>query len=186
VVQRCQGHKRGNVLAYLPKSQQPPWRRTLQAAYEKPTYPAANAALLRIRQALRLVNESAVKSLDEGLEETLTLHRLAVFSTLGGSLKTTNRAPAGSRASERCRCSGKHCALGSRLRRLRGLSRLRNLMTGRPVRQVRLTLTLTALHSRRRSEGRRPWRDSKQRKVMKGAASEFQLRMGLTLCNFPA
>ena len=90
VVQRCQWHKRENVLAYLPKSQQPTWRRTLHAAYEKPTYPAAKAALLRIRQELRLVNESAVKSLDEGLEETLTLHRLGVFSTLGVSLKTTN------------------------------------------------------------------------------------------------
>lgn len=36
------------------------------------------------------------------------------------------------------------------------------------------------IDSRRRSEGRRPRQDSKQRKVMKGAASEFQLRMGLT------
>jgi len=28
------------------------------------------------------VNESAVKSLDEGFEETLTLHRLGVFGAL--------------------------------------------------------------------------------------------------------
>jgi transposase-like protein len=90
VVQRCQWHKRENVLDYLPKSQRVAWRRTLQAAYEKPTYPAAKAALLRIRQELRLVNESAVKSLDEGREETPTLHRLGLFSTLGVSLKTTN------------------------------------------------------------------------------------------------
>ena len=89
-VQRCQWHKRENVLAYLPKSQRPTWRRKLQAAYQKPTYPEAKAALLRIRQELRLVNESAVKSLEEGLEETLTLHRLGVFPALGISLKTTN------------------------------------------------------------------------------------------------
>jgi len=31
-----------------------------------------------------------VKSLDEGFEETLTLHRLGVFPLLGISLKTTN------------------------------------------------------------------------------------------------
>ena len=37
-----------------------------------------------------LLNRSAVKSLDEGLEETLTLHRLGVFPILGRSLKTTN------------------------------------------------------------------------------------------------
>ncbi len=36
------------------------------------------------------MNESAVRSLDEGLEETLTLHRLGLFRELGLSLKTTN------------------------------------------------------------------------------------------------
>jgi transposase-like protein len=90
VVQRCQWHKRENVLAYLPQSQRVPWRRKLQAAYERPSYPEAKAALLRLRQALRLLNESAVKSLDEGFEETLTLHRLGVFGAVGISLKTTN------------------------------------------------------------------------------------------------
>ena len=89
-VQRCQWHKRENVLEYLPKSQRLPWRQKLQAAYQKPTYAEAKAALLRLRQELRLVNESAVRSLDEGLEETLTLHRLGVFPQLGISLKTTN------------------------------------------------------------------------------------------------
>jgi transposase-like protein len=37
-----------------------------------------------------LLNASAVASLDEGMEETLTLHRLGVFPQLGISLKTTN------------------------------------------------------------------------------------------------
>jgi putative transposase len=36
------------------------------------------------------MNESAVNSLDEGLEETLTLHKLGVFKELGTSFKTTN------------------------------------------------------------------------------------------------
>ena len=89
-VQRCQWHKRENVVRYLPKAQQAAWRRRLQQAYERPTYPDAKAALLRLRQALRPVNLSAVTSLDEGFEETLTLHRLGVFATLGVSLKTTN------------------------------------------------------------------------------------------------
>jgi transposase-like protein len=90
VVQRCQWHKRENVVAYLPKGHQVPWRRKLQAAYERPGYAEAKAALFRCRQELRLLNESAVASLDEGFEETLTLHRLGVFGTLGTSLKTTN------------------------------------------------------------------------------------------------
>jgi transposase-like protein len=89
-VQRCQWHKRENVVAYLPKSLQEPWRRKLQAAYERPTYAEAKTALSRCRTELRLLNVSAVRSLDEGLEETLTLHRLGVFRELGISLKTTN------------------------------------------------------------------------------------------------
>jgi transposase-like protein len=90
LIQRCQWHKRENVVSYLPKSQQALWRRKLQAAYEKPTYTEAQAALQRCRQELRLLNVSAVASLDEGMEETLTLHRLGVFPQLGISLKTTN------------------------------------------------------------------------------------------------
>lgn len=90
VVQRCQWHKRENVVRYLPKSQQATWRRRLQQAYERPTYAEARAALLDLRRELRLVNRSAAASLEEGLEETLTLHRLGVFGLLGRSLKTTN------------------------------------------------------------------------------------------------
>ena len=90
LVQRCQWHKRENVLEYLPKGQRATWRRKLQAAYQQPTEAAARVALGRVRQELRLVNLSAVASLDEGFEETLTLHRLGVFPQLGISLKTTN------------------------------------------------------------------------------------------------
>ena len=35
-------------------------------------------------------NQSAAGSLAEGLDETLTLHRLGVFAVLGRSFKTTN------------------------------------------------------------------------------------------------
>jgi len=90
LIQRCQWHKRENVVSYLPKSQQASWRRKLQTAYEKPTYAEAKEALLHCRKELRLINASAVASLDEGMEETLTLHRLGLFSGLGASLKTTN------------------------------------------------------------------------------------------------
>ncbi len=89
-VQRCQWHKRENVVRYLPRMAQPTWRRKLQAAYAKPTYTAAKAALMRLHVELTRVNASAAASLAEGLEETLTLHRLGVFPQLGISLKTTN------------------------------------------------------------------------------------------------
>jgi transposase-like protein len=90
VVQRCQWHKRENVVRYLPKTQQPLWRRKLQAAYAQPTLAQAHAALAKLRRELQLVNASAAASLDEGLDETLTLHRLGVFRELGTSFKTTN------------------------------------------------------------------------------------------------
>lgn len=89
-VQRCQWHKRENVVSYLAKQDQPAWRRKLQAAYAQPTYAAAKRALERLYHELRLRNESAAASLAEGIEETLTLHRLNVFPELGVSFKTTN------------------------------------------------------------------------------------------------
>jgi len=89
-VQRCQWHKRQNVLGYLPSGLQSVFKRKLSTAYEKPTYAAAKAALKRIRAELAEVNASAAASLDEGLEETLTLHRLGLFKELGRSFKTTN------------------------------------------------------------------------------------------------
>jgi putative transposase len=90
LVQRCQWHKRENVIAYLPDRHRATFRRKLQAAYDQPTYDKAKRALGKVRAELALLNVSAASSLDEGLEETLTLHRLGVFQHLGTSLKTTN------------------------------------------------------------------------------------------------
>jgi transposase-like protein len=89
-IQRCHWHKRENVLGYLPSGLKPVFKRKLTAAYEKLTYAAAKAALQRIRAELAEINASAAASLDEGLEETLTLHRLGLFQELGRSFKTTN------------------------------------------------------------------------------------------------
>lgn len=90
IVQRCQWHKRENVIEYLPKRVQGEFRKKLQAAYEKEDYKKAKAALIAIKKELRLINESAVSSLEEGFEETLTVHRLGVPKGLRKSLKTTN------------------------------------------------------------------------------------------------
>jgi transposase-like protein len=89
-IQRCQWHKRENVLAYLGGTQQAVIRRKLQAAYSQPTYEQAKTALKKVRSELAELNLSAVASLDEGFDETLTLHRLGLFAELGVSFKTTN------------------------------------------------------------------------------------------------
>jgi transposase-like protein len=89
-IQRCTYHKRENVVAYLPKGEQDTWRRKLAQAYTQPTYDDVKAALDGLRPDLRRLNESALRSLEEGLDETLTLHRLGVGPTLRTSLETTN------------------------------------------------------------------------------------------------
>ena len=90
VVQRCHWHKRENVVRYLPTGRQAEFRRKLQNGYQRPTYEKAKAALKKVRAELITINQSAVASLDEGFEETLTLHRLGLFAELGTSFKTTN------------------------------------------------------------------------------------------------
>jgi putative transposase len=90
LVQRCMWHKRENVVSYLAKSEQASWRRRLQRAYDRPTYKEAHAELTKLHRELEDRNQSAAASLAEGLEETLTLHRLGVYELLGRSFKTTN------------------------------------------------------------------------------------------------
>ena len=90
IVQRCQWHKRENVVSYLPKGMQATVRQKLQSAYCKETYEEVKAALKAIRAELSVINESAVKSLDEGLEESLTVYRLGLHEALRRSFTTTN------------------------------------------------------------------------------------------------
>ena len=90
VIQRCRWHKRENVLAYLDKPQQAVFRRRLQEAYAKTTYKEASAELNQLHRELENVNMSAANSLMEGLEETLTIHRLGLSPELAHSLSTTN------------------------------------------------------------------------------------------------
>jgi len=90
LIQRCQWHKRENVLQYMSKNEQTWFRKRLQHAYERPVYDEAMKELKKIHTELEKKNQSAAASLEEGLEETLTLHQLGVFGVLGKSLKTTN------------------------------------------------------------------------------------------------
>ena len=70
LVQRCQWHKRENVVSYLSTSEQADWRRRLQRAYTRPTYDEALPALDQLYSELEDRNQSAARSLAEGLEET--------------------------------------------------------------------------------------------------------------------
>ena len=52
LVQRCQWHKRENVVSYLAKREQPVWRQRLQRAYNRPEYDEALAALQSLQHEL--------------------------------------------------------------------------------------------------------------------------------------
>ncbi len=90
IIQRCQWHKRENVISYLSQDKKEVYRRRLQKAYNQDTYDEAKKELVLIHEDLQKINRGAAKSLQEGLEETLTLHRLGLFHIFGRSFKTTN------------------------------------------------------------------------------------------------
>lgn len=90
IFQRCQIHKVRNVLQHLPKKYQAHYERQINAAYSMKTFEDAKAALIRIIVELDSLNESAANSLREGMDETLTVHRLGLPDILRKSLSNTN------------------------------------------------------------------------------------------------
>lgn len=89
-IQRCHVHKERNVLDHLPESRKRTVRMRLRAAWNMKDHEEARSELLRLTRYLKDLNPSAAKSLEEGLDETLTLHRLGVPESLRRSLRTTN------------------------------------------------------------------------------------------------
>lgn len=89
-IQRCQVHKRRNVLDHLTDEQKPAVAKKLNAAYALEDYAAAKQALNTLHRELMDLNPSAARSLAEGLEETLAVHRLRVPPQLRKTLASTN------------------------------------------------------------------------------------------------
>lgn len=89
LIQRCQQHKIEDVVAHLPFKERDSVRAKMQAAYNTRSYTIASERLQDIRASLHKY-EQARNSLIEGLEETLTLHKLGIWGGLKDSLRTTN------------------------------------------------------------------------------------------------
>jgi putative transposase len=89
-IQRCQVHKRRNVLDHLTHEQKPLVAKKLNVAYALEDHAAAKLALEQLHRELMDINPSAARSLGEGLEETLTVHRLHVPPQLRKTLASTN------------------------------------------------------------------------------------------------
>jgi putative transposase len=89
-IQRCQVHKKRNVVDHLPDEHKADVKRKLQNAYEMADYADAKRALDRLHRELMDLNPSAARSLEEGMEETLTVHKLRVPDQLRRTLCCTN------------------------------------------------------------------------------------------------
>ena len=91
VVQRCMVHKRRNLLEHLPPHRKAYVTRMLSAAWNSET---AQLARRRLRTLLHWLEHNgengAAASLREGMEETLTVSKLALPASLRTFLVTTN------------------------------------------------------------------------------------------------
>lgn len=90
LIQRCQVHKRRNVLDHLPDDQKSAVASKLNAAYALESYDAAKQALERLHRELMDFNPSAARSLAEGMEQTITVHKLRIPPLLRKTLRSTN------------------------------------------------------------------------------------------------
>ena len=90
LVQRCQVHKRRNVLEYLPEAQRPWVKAILTRAYTHADAQAARRLLQDLARRLDGDYPSAAASVREGLDETLTVAGLRLSERLRRSLATTN------------------------------------------------------------------------------------------------
>lgn len=90
LVQRCQVHKRRNVKAHLPKRHHAELNRRLSEAYNEASYTQAKRLLDDTVGWLKRLSPDAAASLEEGLEETLTVVRLGLPDLLRRTLSSTN------------------------------------------------------------------------------------------------
>jgi len=90
IVQRCQAHKARNVIDQLPIELRPSVRQAMRDAYAANDAGRARTMLVNLAQRLRSEHPGATASLEEGLDETLSVKRLRLPRNLERQLSTTN------------------------------------------------------------------------------------------------
>ncbi|HEX3481177.1 MAG TPA: transposase [Kofleriaceae bacterium] len=90
IVQRCQVHKKRNVVDHLPDHAKLHVGAAMSQAYGLTDHDKAKAQLEKLARSLDEQHPNAASSLREGLDETLTVLRLGIGATLRKSLATTN------------------------------------------------------------------------------------------------
>lgn len=90
LIQRCRIHKMRNVLEHLPQSKRSWVKAAIAKAWSADTVAAARRELKSLAHQLKGTHPGAASSLEEGLEETLTIISLGITGNLADSLCSTN------------------------------------------------------------------------------------------------
>jgi transposase-like protein len=90
VIQRCQIHKRRNVAAHLLEEHRAEIDARLRKAYAMTNHDEAETSLKTTIRYLERLSPDAAGSLKEGLDETLTVHKLGLQEPLRKTLSSTN------------------------------------------------------------------------------------------------
>jgi putative transposase len=90
VIQRCQIHKRRNILGHLPDGLHESVKAVLVEAWRLSDAKVAKRRLDRLASSLEADHPGAAASVREGLEETLTLQSLGMGGALYRKLRSTN------------------------------------------------------------------------------------------------
>ena len=90
LIQRCQVHKKRNIKSYLPETTWQWTKQQLNRAWAKEDAEVALRDLKALATRLESNYPDAVASLREGLDETLTVQKMAILELLQKSLSTTN------------------------------------------------------------------------------------------------
>jgi transposase-like protein len=103
-IQRCQVHKIRNVCEHLQEKDKHTVKYKMRCAYDMDAAADAKQALLKLHDELLASNPSAAASLEEGMDETLTVLELHVGRKLRRSVSSTNGIESSFSVSERiCR-----------------------------------------------------------------------------------
>jgi len=104
LIQRCRVHKKRNIQKYLPKKYHGMLSLKLKMAWGMTEYDKAFKELRKVHDWLASINQEAAASLDEGMEETLTINRLSLPAQLRRIFSSTNIIESCfSRAGDLCR-----------------------------------------------------------------------------------
>jgi transposase-like protein len=90
LVQRCQEHKRRNVLDHLPKGKRARVSKAMRDAWRSESETTARRLLRQLARDLEPAHPGATASLREGLDETLTVLSLGMKGSLVRTLVSTN------------------------------------------------------------------------------------------------